>query len=48
MHRLIETFRRGFFENIRFAFSAMREHKDDHGFDWRRIGFASSIVFSRV
>jgi putative ABC transport system permease protein len=27
MHRLIETFRRGFFENIRFAFSAMREHK---------------------
>jgi putative ABC transport system permease protein len=27
MHKLIETFRRGFFENIRFAFSAMREHK---------------------
>jgi putative ABC transport system permease protein len=27
MNKLIETFRRGFFENIRFAFSAMREHK---------------------
>ena len=27
MNRLIETFRRGFFENIRFAFNAMREHK---------------------
>jgi putative ABC transport system permease protein len=27
MNRLIETFRRGFFENVRFAFSAMREHK---------------------
>ena len=27
MNRLIETFRRGFFENVRFAFNAMREHK---------------------
>ena len=27
MHRLIETLRRGFFENVRFAFNAMREHK---------------------
>jgi putative ABC transport system permease protein len=27
MNRLIESFRRGFFENIRFAFNAMREHK---------------------
>jgi len=27
MNKLIETFRRGFFENVRFAFSAMREHK---------------------
>ena len=27
MHRLIETVRRGFFENVRFAFTAMREHK---------------------
>src|SRR5205814_4577898 len=27
MHRLIETVRRGFFENVCFAFTAMREHK---------------------
>jgi len=27
MNRLIETFRRGFAENVRFAFTALKEHK---------------------